>query len=49
MILNAEQQKKLFDAVNSGSMGGGDIILQLDGREIARAVRTQINAGFKLA
>jgi hypothetical protein len=49
MILNAEQQKKLFDAVNSGNMGGGDIILQLDGREIARAVRTQINAGFKLA
>lgn len=47
MVLNADQQKKLFDMINAG--GGGDIIIQVDGREIARAVRTQIQGGFRLA
>lgn len=49
MVLNADQQEKLFNAINSGSFGGGDIVVQVDGREIARAVRTQINNGFRLA
>lgn len=49
LILNANQQKKLFDAINSGSFGGGEIVVQIDGREIARAVRDQINNGFRLA
>lgn len=48
MILNANQQKKLFDFINGGSMGG-EIVVQIDGREIARAVRDQINNGFRLA
>lgn len=48
MILNAEQQKTLFDAINSGSIGGGDIIVQIDGREIAKAVRNQVNSGFRI-
>lgn len=49
LILNANQQKKLFDAINSGNLGGGDIIVQIDGREVARAVRNQIQGGFVLA
>jgi len=48
MVLNAEQQEKLFNAINSGSFGGGDIIVQVDSREIARAVRSQVQSGFKL-
>ncbi len=48
MVLNAEQQKNLFDMINNGGVGG-DIIVQVDGREIARAVRNQVNAGFRLA
>ena len=49
MILNADQQKSLFDMIKSGGNGGGDIVVQVDGREIARAVRTQLNNGFKFA
>lgn len=49
MILNADQQAKLFSAINSGGFGGGDIVVQVDGKEIARAVRTQIQGGFRLA
>jgi len=49
LILNANQQKKLFDAINSGNLGGGDIIVQIDGREVAKAVRSQIQGGFVLA
>jgi hypothetical protein len=30
-------------------MGSGEIVIQIDGRTIARAVRDQINNGFKLA
>lgn len=46
MVLNADQQKRLFDAINSGSIGGAPIVVQIDGREIARAVRTQKQQGF---
>lgn len=49
MILNASQQKTLFDAINSGGFGGGDVVVQIDGREIARATRNQIRGGFILA
>jgi len=49
MVLNANQQKKLFDMINNGGSGGGDIIVQIDGREVARAVRNQIQGGFVLA
>lgn len=48
MILNADQQKKLFDMINAGG-SNGDIVVQVDGREIARAVRTQLNNGYKFA
>lgn len=48
MVLNADQQKNLFDMINGGS-GGGDIVVQVDGREIARAVRNQVQQGYKFA
>jgi hypothetical protein len=48
MFLNAQQQKNLFDMINSGTMGSGAIIIQVDGREIARAVRNQVDQGFKI-
>lgn len=48
MVLNADQQKSLFDAINSGSLGGGEIVIQIDGRTIATAVRDQIKSGFRL-
>jgi hypothetical protein len=48
MILNAQQQESLFKMINNGSMGG-DIIVQVDGREIARAVRNQVQQGYKIA
>lgn len=48
MVLNADQQEKLFSAINSGSFGGGQIIVQIDGRAIATAVRDQVRGGFKL-
>jgi hypothetical protein len=48
MILNAEQQEKLFNMVNAGGVGG-DIVVQVDGREIARAVRSQVQQGYRLA
>ena len=49
MILNASQQKNLLDIINSGGGSGGDVVIQVDGIEIARAVRTQMNKGFRLA
>jgi TP901 family phage tail tape measure protein len=50
LILNADQQKNLFDAINSGNLGGGgDIVIQIDGRTIATAVRNQVKSGFVLA
>lgn len=48
MILNANQQETLFKAINGGGLGG-DIVIQVDGREIARAVRTQVQQGYKIA
>lgn len=48
MILNAEEQKTLFDMIKSGGMGG-EVVVQIDGREIARAVRNQLNNGYRFA
>jgi hypothetical protein len=48
MFLNANQQKNLFDNINSGSPNG-DIVIQIDGREVFRAVRNQIRQGAVLA
>lgn len=48
MVLNANQQKKLFDMINNGG-SGGDVVVNIDGREVARAVRNQIQGGFVLA
>ena len=48
MILNASQQRNLLNMINSGT-SVGDIIVQVDGREIARAVRNQVQSGFRLA
>lgn len=48
MVLNADQQRNLFNMINSGG-SGGDIVVQVDGREIARAVRSQVQQGYKLA
>jgi hypothetical protein len=49
MILSADQQKNLFDMINSGTMGGGEIVIQIGEREIARAVRNQVRSGFAIA
>jgi hypothetical protein len=50
MVLNADDQRTLFDAIKSGSLGGGgNIQLIIDGREVAIAVRNQIQGGFRLA
>ena len=46
MVLNAQQQKSLFDMINNGGSGGGDIVIQINEREIARAVRNQKQLGF---
>lgn len=47
MILNASQQKTLLDAINGGAIGG-EIVIQIDGKEVARAVRNQVKSGFNL-
>jgi len=49
MILNASQQKSLFDMINGGGGSSAPIIIQIDGRNIATAVRDQIQGGFRLA
>jgi len=49
VVLNANDQKNLYDAIKSGNFGGGDIVIQVDGREVARAVRNQVRSGFVLA
>jgi len=49
MILNASQQKNLLDMINGGGGSSSPIIIQIDGREIAVAVRNQIQGGFRLA
>jgi len=48
MVLNADQQKNLMEMLNNGG-STGDIVIQVDGRTIARAVRDQIKQGFVLA
>lgn len=48
MVLNAEQQGKLFNQINNGGGNNGNIVIQIDGRNIAYAIRDQINQGFKL-
>jgi hypothetical protein len=49
MILNASQQKNLFDMINGGLSSMAPIIIQVDGKEIARAVRNQVQQGYRLA
>lgn len=49
MVLNGDDQKTLFDAIKGGGLGGGQpIIIQINSREIARAVRDEIQGGFRL-
>lgn len=48
MVLNATQQKSLFDMINGGQ-SSSEIVIQVDGREIARAVRNQVQQGYRLA
>jgi len=47
MVLNASQQEQLFNSINNGAVGG-NIVIQIDGRNIAYAVRDQVRQGFKL-
>jgi hypothetical protein len=50
LVLNGNQQKNLFDAINSGQLGGNQpIIINIDGRKIAEVVREQVQGGFSLA
>ena len=49
MILNAEDQRTLLTAIKSGNMGMSNIVLEIDGREIARVVRNQVRSGYQLA
>ena len=59
MFLNAPQQRNVFEAINSGNLGGGGdsneaiqallsqpIIIEIDNKEIARAVRDARKDGF---
>jgi hypothetical protein len=48
LVLNANQQKQLFDQINGGG-SSAPIIIQIDGREVFRAVRDQLNNGMKFA
>lgn len=47
-VLNGEDQLVMLNAIKSGSFGGGDIVVQIDGREILRAVRNQLKQGARL-
>jgi hypothetical protein len=49
MILNQEQQANLFDIIKNGGISSGNVIVQIDGVEVARAVRNQVRGGFQLA
>lgn len=49
MVLNADQQGKLFSAINNGGFGGGDVIINIDGREIIRVINNQIKSGARIA
>jgi TP901 family phage tail tape measure protein len=50
-VLTADDQAELLRAIRSGSLGqqSGDIVVQIDGRTVARAIRDQFNSGFRLA
>lgn len=49
MMLNGDQQKTVFDALQNGNLGGDrPIIIQIDGREVFRAVRERVRAGERL-
>lgn len=48
MVLNADQQKVVFDALNNGAFGNQPIIIQIDGVEVFKAVRNQVKKGYKL-
>lgn len=47
MILNATQQKNLFDMINNGGTNA-PIVIQIDGVEVFKAVRNQIQNGMRL-
>jgi hypothetical protein len=49
LVLNADQQKNLLDMINSGTTGGGDIVINIDGREIIRVINNQIKSGARIA
>lgn len=49
LVLNADQQRNLLNIINSGTMGPGQIVVEIDGRAVATAVRNQLNSGFKLS
>jgi hypothetical protein len=48
MVLTADQQKVVFDALNTGNFGNQPIIIQIDGVEVFKAVRNQVKKGYKL-
>lgn len=47
LVLTAEDQEALLGGIRGGGMGG-DVVVQIDGREIARAVRDQRQQGFAI-
>lgn len=47
LVLTADDQEELLNGIRGGGMGG-DIVIEIDGREIARAVRDQRQQGFAL-
>jgi hypothetical protein len=47
LVLNSDQQRRLLGLLDGGG-SGSEIIIQIDGREIARAVRDQMVGGFAL-
>jgi len=49
MVLNADQQKSLFDMIKSGTMNQGNIVIEIDGREIMKVVRNQVRSGYSIA
>ena len=48
LVLNADDQRKLLQLLKGGATGSQPIIIEISGREIARVVRDEINAGFAL-
>jgi hypothetical protein len=49
MVLNQDQQANLFEMIKNGSSGSQPIVVQIDGVEVFRAVRNQLNSGMKFA